>query len=95
MLTMRELRNRTKIMKAQKAGWMRNARSTCELAVRLWRAGEGCRRQMKSQEVQSTAEVRRMMQVLKPVRDREGWGGCAAPMKVQERPKTQDASDPT
>ena len=94
-MTMRELRNRTKIMKAQKLGGMRNARSTGELAGRLSKAGEGCRRQMKSQEVQRTAEVLRLMQVPKAVRDREGKGGCAGPMKVQERPKTQDASDAT
>ena len=94
-MTMRELRNRTKIMKAQKLGGMRNARSTGELAGRLSKAGEGCRKQMKSQEVQRTAEVWKLMQVPKAVRDSEGKGGCAGPMKVQEKQKMRDASDPT
>ena len=94
-MTILQLQSRTKIMKTRKLGGMRNARSTEESVGRLSKAGEGCRRQMKSREVQSTAEVWKLMQVSKAVRDREGKGGCAGPMKVQEKQKTQDASDAT
>ena len=92
---MRKLRSRTNIKKTQKRGEMRNTRSTGELAGRLSKASEGSRRHMKSREVQSTAGVRRMMQVPKTVRDREGKGGCWELMKVQEKRKIRNVSGST
>ena len=88
------LQSWTKIMKTQKPGGMRNARGTGELAGRLSKAVEGCRRQMKSRELLKTMKVWKPMQAPKAVGDREGKGGCSRPMNVQEKPKTQDASDP-
>eukprot|EP00665_Eupelagonemidae_sp_cell47_P016770 gene16770-biopygen8459 len=65
-----------------------------ELAGRLSKAAEGCRGQMKSRELLKMVKVRKPVQVPKAVVDREGKGGCARPTKVQEKPSTQDASDP-
>eukprot|EP00665_Eupelagonemidae_sp_cell47_P017292 gene17292-biopygen8925 len=45
------LQSWTKITKTQKPEGMRNARGTGELAGRLSKAAEGCRRQMKSREL--------------------------------------------
>ena len=93
-MRMRRLQNWTKIMKTQKPGGMRNARGTGELAGRLSKAVEGCRRQMKSRELLKMVKVQKPVQVPKAVVDREGKGVCARPTKVQEKPNTQDASDP-
>eukprot|EP00665_Eupelagonemidae_sp_cell47_P013014 gene13014-biopygen4371 len=88
------LQSWTKIMKRQKPGGMRNARSTGELAGRPSKAAEGCCRQMKSRELLKIVKVRKPVQVPKAVGDREGKGGCARPTNVQGKPKTEDASDP-
>eukprot|EP00665_Eupelagonemidae_sp_cell47_P007303 gene7303-biopygen9271 len=88
------LQSWTKITKTQKPEVMRNARGTGELAGRLSKAVEGCRRQMKSRELLKIIKVRKPVQVPKAVGDREGKGGCARPTNVQEKPKTEDATDP-
>ena len=88
------LQSWAKIVKTQNPVGMRNARGAGELAGRLSKAVEGCRRQMKSRELLKIMKVRKPVQVPKVVVDQEGKGGCARPMKVQEKPSTQDASDP-
>eukprot|EP00665_Eupelagonemidae_sp_cell47_P015634 gene15634-biopygen8389 len=71
---MRRLQNRTKIMRPQKPGRMRNVRNTGELAGRLWKAVDCCRRLMKSRGWRRTVEVLSLMQVSKAFGDREGQG---------------------
>ena len=88
------LQSWAKITKAQNPVGMRNARGTGELAGRLSKVVEGCSRQMKSRELLKIIKVRKPVQVPKAVGDREGKGVCARPTKVQEKPSTQDASDP-
>ena len=59
-------------MKTQRPGGMCTVRDTGELAGRLSKVVDCCRRLMKSREVRRTLEVLRLMQVWKAVPDREG-----------------------
>ena len=69
------LQSWAKIMTTQNPVGMRNARGAGELAGRLSKAAEGCRRQMKLRELLKMVKVRKPVQVPKAVVDREGKGG--------------------
>ena len=65
-----------------------------ELVGRLQKEGQGRCSQVKSRNLLMITEVWRLMQVRKAVPDRGGQRGRTECVNVQEKQKTEDASDP-